>query len=855
MIAKHLEMSKKSRNFAALMPMTMNKFIQFLTMLCMMTAALTMQAADYTMFLTQARGFVEITSTSDIPDDANYYYILASAENTNLIVGVGAYEAKPDWASTESKALRYKSADTDPVLDLTNFFTIEKSGIYIGLRNVVYSADLFQTHDNAGYMYVNTYTDKSLDEWSYLIPMFQDGYWTFENGKYPMSSDNWACGYLGPWNDNVVAGDALALNKRENAIGHYRLFRIAKADLRQTQMKALRSASTTNPLNATCLITNPSFETGDETGWTLIGKDPNGNDEFKVRGDYGMTGKEGMYLFNAYQWWSSNIGVTQTVDVPSGEYTLSGVVCTWANRNVFFIGNSERVDETGINDATGIPVSLNVNVGMNSSLIISAGSNAEWWNDGHGDETQTFFKLDDVRLICKGLYLNGVAQPLPNDNSTILEAGQWYYYDVTCSTEYLLKGNLNNMVYSTDGGKLLSEITTSPALPEMTFSIGRVYFKTTDSNSTLVIMPKREVIESEHFTACALNVDGLPESILFVTLNKDGPQSEGTKKISTYLNSKAYDIMGFSEDFNFDTELRSNMSGYTWGTHRGKITGLSNNTDGLQFACKNSSVTWANESYIAYTSTASTDGNQYVKKGYRHYDVTIGDQLIDVYITHMDAGSESASITSRNKQWKQLTDAINAVDNGRETPRPKIVMGDTNCRWTRDGMKANFLDQLNSNFTASDVWVEFCRDGVYPTTDMSDLTDQGNPTNYTNYEIVDKIIYINPKAANTLQLVPHSFKIEQDYIYDTIDHDGNTKALGDHNPVVVEFSLVKSGELISLLGDVNRDGKVDIADLTALVNYLITHEGDYDLEAADMNHDGDVTLADVEPLVNLLLAE
>lgn len=29
------------------------------------------------------------------------------------------------------------------------------------------------------------------------------------------------------------------------------------------------------PADATWLITNPSFETGDETGWTLIGKDPN----------------------------------------------------------------------------------------------------------------------------------------------------------------------------------------------------------------------------------------------------------------------------------------------------------------------------------------------------------------------------------------------------------------------------------------------------------------------------------------------------------------------------------------------------------------------------------------------------
>jgi hypothetical protein len=97
--------------------------------------------------------------------------------------------------------------------------------------------------------------------------------------------------------------------------------------------------------------------------------------------------------------------------------------------------------------------------------------------------------------------------------------------------------------------------------------------------------------------------------------------------------------------------------------------------------------------------------------------------------------------------------------------------------------------------------VEFCRNGIYPTTDMADLTDKSDPTNYSNYEIVDKIIYINPKAANTLQLVPQSFRIEQDYIYDTIDHDGNTKALGDHNPVVVEFKYIRSGNEVPLALD------------------------------------------------------
>lgn len=804
----------------------MSKIHYLIATFCLLTYSLSATADGYETYLTSARGFTEVTSTSGITDNANDYYILVPAETNELIVGVGRYEAKPGWASEESKALRYKSATTDPVLDLTNFFTIEKSGSFIGFRNVVYCADLFQTHDNAGYMYVNTYTDKNLDEWSHLTPTFQNGYWLFESGQYPISSNNWASGYLGPWNNVVAEGEPMALNRKntaDDAAGHYRLFRITKANLKTAAKQALcLTATDSNPANATWLITNPSFETGDETGWTLIGKDPEGNDEFKTR-DYGMSSKDGLYLMNAWQWWAASLSVSQTVaDIPSGLYELSGVVASWAERTITFTGNSSTTTTSGQGDATGVPISMNLSIGIDQKLTITVGSTTDWWSDGHTGEgtnwPQCFFKLDDVQLTCKGVFLNGFAQPLPNDNTTALEAGQWYYFDVNYSTEYRLLGNITDMVYSTDGEKLLANISTTTAARELTLPKGRVYFKTTRSDATLKVTPKREVTESTNsFTACALNVDGLPQQVLYVIdINPTGPGSDGTKKISTYLSNKAYDIMAFSEDFNYHSELTSQLptSTYTWGTHRGKVTSLSNNTDGLEFACKNSKVIWANESYVAYESTASTDGNQYVKKGYRHYDVTFDGQTFDVYITHMDAGDNNDAITSRGKQWKQLTEAINASS----STRPKIVLGDTNCRWTRDAVKANFLDLLSSNFIASDVWVEFYRNGIYPTTDMSDLTDGSNPTNYSNYEIVDKIIYINPTAPNTLQLVPQSFRIEQDYTYE----DGTTP-LGDHKPVVVEFKYVKSGDILPLNIDLannaadNSKKITDVSGLTATV--------------------------------------
>lgn len=805
--------------------------VKFLSvLLCLLSASMTAVANDYTTYLTPARGFTEVTTTDDILSDADYYYILAPAETIGLIVGVGKYEKKPTWAGEDTKALRYKSAAYDPVLDLTNFFTIEKSGSYIGFRNVVYNTSLFQTQDNAGYMYVLTYTEPTMSDWCYLTPTYQDGYWLFENGKYPMSSNNWACGYMGPWNKKVVEGQPIALNRRnvtDDEAGHYRLFRIKRSDLetqRSAFMNNLHTASTSNPIDVTWLITNPSFETGDETGWTLNNKE-DGNNEFKSR-DYGMSNKDGQYLMNAYQWWATNLNVSQTADVPSGAYTLSGYMATWSGRTAYFSGNGVTTTIDGSGDGTGIPVSVDVTVDLAGKLTIRAGSTAQWWVEGHGGETQTFFKLDKVRLLCKGF--NNL--PLPNDESTPLRPNFWYYYDISYPSDYWLVGNIGDIRYTTSKTDVQANSASQSLSRSMTLRQGRIYFRTSSSNATLRIIPKRRLNESEAFTAVALNVDGLPKEINLVVktieLNPDGPGSEGTKKISKYLAMKGYDFIGCSEDFNYHGSLISELQNdYSWGEERAPlsasglswemiINGFRFDTDGLNLLWKNASVSASNETCTQWESMESTDGNQYVKKGFRHYDMTVGNQTFDVYILHMDAGDTNAT-NSRHSQWQQLAGAVNSTD----ATRPKLIIGDTNSRWTREDITTNFMNRLNSNLVASDVWVEFYRDGVYPTTDMNDLTDQSDPTNYTNFEIVDKIIYINPTAANTLQLVPQSFKIEQDYTYGTVGTIEDKKAddpLGDHRPVVVTFKCVTAGAELTpvlFLGD-EIDNTRSIADFS-----------------------------------------
>ncbi|MBR3728119.1 MAG: agmatine deiminase family protein [Muribaculaceae bacterium] len=59
------------------------------------------------------------------------------------------------------------------------------------------------------------------------------------------------------------------------------------------------------------------------------------------------------------------------------------------------------------------------------------------------------------------------------------------------------------------------------------------------------------------------------------------------------------------------------------------------------------------------------------------------------------------------------------------------------------------------------------------------------------------------------------------------------------------------------LGDVNEDGDVNIADVTALIDYLLGNNASstFSTEAADVHSDGDINIADVTALIDLLLGE
>lgn len=283
---------------------------------------------------------------------------------------------------------------------------------------------------------------------------------------------------------------------------------------------------------------------------------------------------------------------------------------------------------------------------------------------------------------------------------------------------------------------------------------------------------------SYSFNATTLNVDGLPRTILGYNVNSDGKEEEGAKAIGNETRTKGWDIVAMSEDFNFHDYLIAPISDlYYAGTHGGKVSGLSNSTDGLGLLLtKKTGWKFSNETrkkwndHYGFTDHGA-DG--LIDKGFRYYTITIApDVEFDFYCLHMDAEDDPKDIQARESQLTQLVNYIKENDHGRHI----LILGDTNCRYTRDNVKGKLIDPINAvdNFTIHDAWIELIRGGAYPK--IGDpaimIGDKGPQMG----EVVDKIFWIE-NSKSPLKIKANSFL-----------HDTSFTA-SDHYPLTVNFTI------------------------------------------------------------------
>ena len=403
-------------------------------------------------------------------------------------------------------------------------------------------------------------------------------------------------------------------------------------------------------------------------------------------------------------------------------------------------------------------------------------------------------------LVCK-VTRDGAAVPVCG-NFTFSAADGSYSYSTSYNEFTTLK---NAVVFPTVKAGDVLTVTAKAAEGEVTVKLPIEGNVEAGAFYTVNIQLPEPVVEEEPenpegptvagtFTCATYNVDGLPKKISIITINGDGPGSDGTKKISKKIAADTWDFFGVSEDFAYHSELTSGLSGWSFGKHRGSVSSISsNNTDGLGFASKNSTCTFSNETIVQFSSSyggLTSGANTCIKKGFRYYLVTLADGTeIDVIVTHMNTYSSSGSghINAQHAQLKQIAQYINGL---KKNNRPIILMGDTNCRYTRHDFQTYFWSVLDSSFEVNDPWVDFQWNGVYPTYGskslmVSDATGTDSKTdiiceNTQKGEVVDKVIYINNPSA-PVQIKANSY---------LRDYDGYN-GLADHMPIVVEFSYTK----------------------------------------------------------------
>ena len=291
--------------------------------------------------------------------------------------------------------------------------------------------------------------------------------------------------------------------------------------------------------------------------------------------------------------------------------------------------------------------------------------------------------------------------------------------------------------------------------------------------------------DGEQFSIATLNVDGLPQKILMVNVNANGPGNSGTARIGKYLLKKGYDLVMMQEDFNYHDILTVFLEDeYQFDEWTGDVEVVDHKIDYLhlqnhRFECDGLMACWKND--LTVTPVARTPWQQnfgkfshamdeMVTKGYRRYEVILrGGQRIVVYNMHLDASDsndvpeqrDTKDREARIAQWEQLKeDVLQNLDTC-----PIIITGDLNCLYTRDDVKGVFFDAISKTGrgTVYDVW------------DVLKRQEE---------ETFDKILYINPATGTQIQ--PVAFSLDNDgYLYEG-------KRLGDHCPVAATFKVVSN---------------------------------------------------------------
>lgn len=244
-------------------------------------------------YVPSANGWEKVTSVSALQSNPkDYLFAIFSTNAPGLMVRTNA-----------SNGHGYYVSASNP---LTN------SEYLFGIENYSYSGDdyfVMKAQSTNAYYY---------PLWDHAYDLFapSDGKTTADDNcrlTFSYSNDAWNIktwavydggSYWGLWTygNGYTNGQDMAGNKTDAQKGSFLIYRIAKEDI------------------ASIAIVNPSFETGDKTGWT---DDTSTSDNFAIQNNDALSGKDGTYYAERY-WQPNTSDINQTtLTLPRGFYRIT----------------------------------------------------------------------------------------------------------------------------------------------------------------------------------------------------------------------------------------------------------------------------------------------------------------------------------------------------------------------------------------------------------------------------------------------------------------------------------------------------------------------------------------------------
>ena len=478
-----------------------------------------------THYVTSAKGWEKVTSVAELKTSPeNYFFAIFSANAPGLMVDASSSNA-------ESTRPYYKTA-TNPLSSAQYLFEIEN---YDSDGFALKSCDL------------NKYFGNNSDSWNFQnltnIEANCKLTITLNDGAYQLQSANadwlgrryWGLyDYTGYTNGQKFAG-----NKSDSEKGSFLIYRIAKKGL-----------------DMTSAIVNPSFETGNTTGWSYTEEGDHGAKDASNE-TYEMEGSVGNWLFNI---WSNGHTISQTLpNMPAGIYKLTAVMGTDSGQEFRLTMGDATGTAASVEKGTGVTVETYYKLAVPGSLAISADAGGSQW-----------YKVDNFRLTYMEPSLPGSLEEV----TALMNITKKTTANTAISKYNTAISTYNSSSTSANLSAALTAYHDAEAAIAEAESSAEAYASVSSDDRTAYRTKMAEVLEQTNvYTADAYNKwyaevesnysAGVYTDAEVVTLNAAGAYSDGWHSASCIDDVLLSNwTIGGSQCHDFDTALYIN----TWST-------------------------------------------------------------------------------------------------------------------------------------------------------------------------------------------------------------------------------------------------------------------------------------------------